>query len=135
MDTRSFQEQAKVRDAILRAADQIEAHPESLDFANIIVPQCGSPGCALGWIGVFAQITGFVSTVSEEVLGLEDFQFYSRMVLLQDQTFWGRDATECARCLRLYADKYHPASTLDPSFAKYRDGLVREFAMDSREAL
>ena len=46
-----------VREAILAAADHIETYPKKFSFASVEVPSrrsCGTPGCALGWIGHFA---------------------------------------------------------------------------------
>jgi hypothetical protein len=43
-----------IYNAIMKAADQVETHPESFDFwVNDIPERCGSPGCALGWIGFY----------------------------------------------------------------------------------
>lgn len=98
-----------LREAILKAADHIEANPGLFDFGIPMVPNnCWARGCALGWIGYFADVQGeSISKVSTQLLGLRDSGvFYGRM------NEWGADwddtATEAARALRLYADKYHP---------------------------
>jgi hypothetical protein len=106
-----------IRDAILKAADWIEGHPRHFSFGFIKVPDCGSPGCAIGWIDHFLNIPagalingGCDPWVYENrsTLGVCDEKFYIRM----DKTGiinWRAYAKECAEALRLYADKYHPA--------------------------
>lgn len=105
-------------ESILAAADQIEAHPEVFDFETTGIPHaCGSPGCALGWIGFFygarrcTESDGYsgVGAVARIVLGLPSGgKFYDRMSDLQlGDASWTESADECARCLRLYAEKHH----------------------------
>src|SRR5882672_8207593 len=80
-------------------------------------------GCALGWIGAFAFSRGeladyalsFASGPARMGLGIGDApirDFYDRMDTIsakrdEDAESWRNDAVECARCLRLYAAKYH----------------------------
>lgn len=105
-----------IREAILRAADMIELHPKQFDFMSIYVPSCGTPGCAIGWIGCFMGIRDTnrsdgktnVGYVCAEA-GLPDsMEFYNRMDLIAPRG-WRRKAVLCAQGLRAYADKYHPA--------------------------
>lgn len=109
--------------AILAAASHIERHPEFFNFNAVALPDtdCGTHGCALGWIGFFAGLRpdetrdyGFcVLRAANEVLGLNDKDhvssvFYDRMTdLAGHPLYWRERATECARVLRLYAEKYH----------------------------
>ena len=50
-----------VYEAIVKAAWAIENHPQEFDFNSQVYPPgpgCGTPGCALGWIGTFLGKTG-----------------------------------------------------------------------------
>jgi hypothetical protein len=105
-----------IRDAILKAAAHIKRHPKEFRFMSISVPGgegCGTPGCASGWINFFQGSASPI--INARVLGVAtDGEFYRRM----DSTtiwnhfipgLWEMSARACARSLRLYADKYHPA--------------------------
>ena len=41
-----------IRTAILKAADSIEQNPHLFSFKSLAIPNkdCGTPGCAIGWI-------------------------------------------------------------------------------------
>jgi hypothetical protein len=105
--------------AIMKAADKIESEPFRFNFGSTDFPDCGAPGCALGWIGHFLGYTetkydsypNGVLTVTKD-LGVPaeshyDFNnlFYSRMEQLVRG--WRAEANKCAQALRLYAAKYH----------------------------
>lgn len=106
------------RYAILKAADQIETRPETFNFCETGIPHdCGSPGCALGWIGHFAStpVAGSVLDVAVDFLRLGDHVdadavFYERMSRLQYG--WRDNAHDCAKTLRLYADAHHPRANI-----------------------
>jgi hypothetical protein len=117
--------------AIMKAADHIERHPRDFDFSVGDIPsECGTPGCALGWIGHFAGKSGTFMDVCE-CLGLvepiADKQFYRRMdavvYALPYHDDWYRSAKRCAHVLRLYAAKYHAPAK--PVFTGLPD-IVRE---------
>lgn len=98
-----------IREAILAAADHIERNPDDFDFDSVSVPtRCGSPGCAIGWVAHFARCDwGDVA----ELMGLrrgDDTLLYTRLSILAGAT-WYQHAAVCAKGLRAYADKYHPA--------------------------
>lgn len=131
-----------IRQAILKAADWIELHPEEFDFRETEVPACGTPGCALGWIGTFAGCERGSSIdmppgSPTKLLGLNSqLRFYERMdaffgggAYANTESRWRHNPMQCARGLRLYADKYHPATVdesstpLDPAFLAFRDTL------------
>jgi len=103
------------RDAIMAAADHIEKYPEEFDFSQVDIPDhphCGTPGCALGWIGTFAEVHGWDisrGVLPLSVLGIRDSDFYDRMHRISKRfaPHWSADAAECARCLREYARIYH----------------------------
>lgn len=124
-----------IRDAILKAADQIESSPHTFDFGAASIPEdtCGSPGCALAWIGYFLNAQpvnkkslffgtiqacsiyeSSLGDIARDMLGMNqispggdfDDEFYSR--LDEYDMDWDLDAFKCADALRLYADEYHP---------------------------
>jgi hypothetical protein len=105
-----------IRAAFLAAADHIERHPDQFDFMSCAKPVCGTPGCALGWVGSFLGVEPDperLFSYPEDVAiacGVSNFaaQFYNRMDKLGDFD-WSGNAAECANALRAYADKYHPA--------------------------
>lgn len=103
-----------MREAILKAADQIAATPHLFDFHTVERPDlsCGTPGCALGWIGFFAGIKPepTIVTATSEALGIDSMEFYERMDSCCDSEDWLDDPALCAAGLRAYADKYHPAT-------------------------
>lgn len=109
-----------IREAILKAADHIEANPHRFDFDSVLVPgkTCGSPGCALGWIAAFAGQQSGKEFQTNDLIGCGDLEFYSRMDDIEAPfdgdkpalaCHWMNSAPGCAEVLRLYADKYHPA--------------------------
>ena len=102
-----------IRSAILAAADWIEKNPSSYEFQRIQKPSiCGSPGCLLGYIGLYAKSNEKEShTISKEILGIRSGEFYARMDNLLRNEPWRVPGWEdnAVRGLRLYADKYHPA--------------------------
>lgn len=107
-----------IRTAILKAADSIEQNPHLFIFMVTGIPNdCGTPGCALGWIGYHAGITGLAQIQVPPFLGFyEDWKkevevFYTRLDATND---WRHNAPECAKALRLYADKYHPEDNAIP---------------------
>jgi hypothetical protein len=129
-----------IRQAILLAADHIEQHPAAFNFRSIYVPKsdCGTPGCALGWIGYFYGCVDKprqaydgrtnVSYVASETVQIEPSEFYDRMTEALGYT-WTESSELCARGLRLYADKYHPAE----SRALIPESVARIFRMSHAE--
>ena len=112
-----------IREAILKAADHIGRNPNEFQFWSITTPEhpgCGTPGCALGWIGTFCGLrhVGPIA-VAQRALGLVNENgwdhakvFYDRMRAIPEARGWSDSAAVCSRALRLYADKYHPAAPL-----------------------
>lgn len=127
-----------IYNAIMKAADHIERNPDLFSFSPILIPDCGTPGCALGWIGHFADCrsekdgglrsislvsltpyergTDVIKHLGYEHPLLGDVTtdvFYDRMLELAGGYEWKRDAAVCARALRLYAEKYHKPKAPD----------------------
>ena len=113
-----------IREAILKAADHIESRPRDFNFGSVLVPHsCGTPGCALGWIGYFSSECKRGETIESAyredhpvaVLGLSSqADFYRRMDSMREthgHRGWRTSASDCARLMRFYADKYHPAES------------------------
>lgn len=129
--------------AILQAADHIESHPNDFDFGTVEIPHsCGSPGCALGWIGHFAKVrrqdedgirlvarTDWDDPRLPCLLNLKQEDFYSRMAELADpdkvDTEWMHDAADCAKRLRLYAEKFHGQEKQRSTSAMVADLMAR----------
>lgn len=100
-----------VRSAILRTADHIEQHPELFKFIKSTVPECGTPGCLLGWIGHFLGMTpGRCISELKQAMNADDTMFYKRLDLVLGGGNWCHNALMCVRGLRLYADAFHKES-------------------------
>jgi hypothetical protein len=89
-------------EATLATAELFEREPKLFRFSETSVPDCGTPGCALGYIGYFMGQTGCIS--GESTIGVDSGVFYDRMRPLAPN--WIIDASRCAKGLRLYAEKY-----------------------------
>lgn len=97
--------------AIHLAADHIERNPSEFDFSEYAIPiRCGSPGCAIGWVGFFSSY-GTYSTINDSIMGVSESTFYDRMddisAALYSNTDWIYRADLCAAVLRAYARRYH----------------------------
>lgn len=105
---------------IMKAADHIEANPALFDFQSTEIPRCGTPGCALGWIGHFmgrpAELSKdeyfSYSAVAIYTLKLgpwivADRNFYKLLDDLTNRSRWRDNAIECAKALRLFAASYY----------------------------
>jgi hypothetical protein len=115
----------------MRAADHIERNPHLFEFLRIAVPECGSPGCAIGWVGHFAgQERGrIVDGVCTDFFGVAPLTFYERLDKVYGSTGWQNDPAQCASALRLYAAKYlAPPKPVQPTpdWNAMADGLSRE---------
>ncbi|HEU4601787.1 MAG TPA: hypothetical protein VFS24_07455 [Steroidobacteraceae bacterium] len=127
-------------DVIMRAAAHIEQNPQLFDYHKIYVPSCGTPGCALGWIGFFARAKdplrtdGFtnVGYTAKSVLGCEASEFY---LFMQDAVpGWTKSAALCAKGMRLYAEKHHkPAQSTPDWLALASKQMVPEGSIRSPE--
>jgi hypothetical protein len=111
-------------EAFMKAADHIESRPHLFNFDLYEMPgTCNTPGCALGWVGFFSGLEfshqGFIGVrtdVSPQMLGIRSTEFYDRMA--EWGLNWMRDASCCARSLRLYAEKYHAPAKPERNFAR-----------------
>lgn len=99
--------------AIMKAADQIERNPHTFDFVQGRRPNregnCGTPSCALGWVGFFAQSKEqYWTGVCQELFGMDPMDWYD-FLSKEAGSFnsWTSSPQECARVLRLYAAKHH----------------------------
>jgi hypothetical protein len=106
-----------VYEAILKAADHIETNPKLFNYSENRIPDCGTPGCALGWIGHFLGLKGDYETVLQQ-MGLHHLTEFSadRMDVVGGvMSFWRHNAQACAKTLRLYAQEYHaPTKVASP---------------------
>lgn len=107
-------------EATMKAADHIERNPQLFNFSCAIVPDCGTPGCALGWIGYFMGIEGGRSIGNAiDKLGMSDHgkQFYDRMWWVTGKNECWRDSPQMvAEKLRLYAAKYLKPEATTPDW-------------------
>lgn len=110
--------------AIMKAADWIEQHPALWDFYMVGVPECDTPGCALGWIGFFLGLKAgdnvHYSTL-QQLMGISAQAFYARMTDLSEEDpdwlekpIWHGCPILAAQCLRAYAEKYHGHDKPEP---------------------
>lgn len=102
-----------IRTAILRAADSIEMNPKMFSFGSVWLPDesCGTPGCALGWVGHHLGMgrNSRLEDVSRE-LGIPVYSCnFVELTEVFGSRKWYYSAPECAKALRLYVDKYHAA--------------------------
>jgi hypothetical protein len=100
-----------IYDAIMAAADHIEAHPKLFDYQETTVPGCGSKGCAVGWIAYFQRVKQAfdLDELCQSAIGVRYWNdFVPRMDSLEKrEDYWRVNAASCARTLRAYAGKYH----------------------------
>ena len=89
-------------EATLATAKLFEQRPELFSFSQTFIPDCGTPGCAIGYIGYFMGHTGIIS--GERTIGVDSGEFYDRMRPLAPN--WIFSGVLCAEGLRLYAEKY-----------------------------
>lgn len=108
-----------IRQAILSAASFIESHPKQFNFFSVSTPsRCGTPACALGWIGYFAGHRGGLHRVVLPKLGLSEdaagaIQFYERCNVIGGMRNWRESAEAVVATLRGYADKFHPSEGIE----------------------
>jgi hypothetical protein len=114
-----------VRDAILKAADHIERNPQAYNFWKTDVPDCGTPGCMLGWIAASAGQAVGRPFNEISILGVDSSVFYERIYAASGSFACALTGETAPRALRLYADKYHPAEPKDDSgaFTRFMDKL------------
>lgn len=120
----------EIRAAILKAADSIKRSPQTFQFGSVDRPfGPGDCACALGWVTYFSEAPqrrpwGLSYSDALPLLGVDESEFYARMTDSESRwdkfmlRSWMFDATACARALRAYADKYHPAATMTTTEAR-----------------
>ena len=90
-------------EATLATAKLFEREPKMFDFSRVVVPDCGTPGCAIGYIERFMGFEGVID--GNRSLGTTRTEFYDRMGELVTRG-WIDSASLCATGLRLHAEKY-----------------------------
>ena len=124
-----------IYNAILKAADHIERNPHLYDFYRSNVPNCGTPGCMLGWIGHFMGIPkgANIYTAVGPRLNIG--------ICIQSQMGWkggtgkdpnerrpANDATIAAAVMRQFAQRFKPQHTGLPD-------IVREIFTNPRQTI
>lgn len=98
-----------IYDAIMKAADHIERYPKNFNFFRTSIPaDCGTPGCALGWVMHFSGARWRPNCDAIDgvaAVGVDSTMFYQRMSEISRE--WADTAQHCVSTLRLYAEKYH----------------------------
>lgn len=106
--------------AIMKAADTIERYPDSFSFGSCTVPKghdCGTPGCALGWIAFYLGHERGSRIVEIDAAINRRSEFYDAMKQLSPgYASWIGNAATCAKTLRLYAAKYHAPAKQPPDW-------------------
>ena len=101
----------------LKAADYIES--EEYNYFSTKVPACGSPACAIGWIGVAAErpVGEFIDDTSRKILGIDDLYFYLLMreasYSINDTFEWEDSPQKAAAALRHLARTHFRETTID----------------------
>jgi len=120
-----------LNEVLKRAADIIEKYPERFEFVSTLIPEgehdCGTPGCALGWIGAVhpkRPATNDCENTVPQLLepGLSAINFYGRMDRLAFG--WRSNPRICAAGLRKYADAFHPVEEEKTPLRVNQTGLV-----------
>lgn len=97
--------------ATLLAAEHIEKRPQDFDFYEVVIPDCGTPGCALGWMAHFYRQLGGRRPDGGEMeditdilpmLDMDDAKFYRRLDH-HAGIHWHHHADLAAKGLRAFA--------------------------------
>jgi hypothetical protein len=128
----------QIYDAIMKAAHYIELNPQQWKFRNIQIPmnECGTSGCALGWIGYFLGMErgSVVAYVARALTGHKTDCggiFYQQLAEFGCDVFVDKPATVAA-ALRRYAAKYHASEK--PHFTGLPD-IVRDIFTNPRQTI
>jgi hypothetical protein len=120
--------------AVMKAADHIERNPQLFDFMRSTTPECGTPGCVLGWVAHFmGAAPGTEAKEMAKFFGLSDGCVWFGLDALVQRTigenFYHHSHEDAARFLRTYAAKYlappKPAQPL-PDWQHMVEKLGRE---------
>ena len=119
-----------VYEALLKAADHIERNPDLFDFYTERVPECGTPGCALGWAAYFMRLPFHnVGDFAQQMMPVKygdcaEGAFYERMnaALADPKCEWTEDSALCAQGMRLVAEKHY--GHLRCNFARELEGTL-----------
>lgn len=96
-----------IYDAIMKAADRIEAAPHDYDWHKTNTGHCGTPACMLGWIGRMLGLGNYVSNIDVvKRLGVATHGFYTRIDQLTNLPTY-TSVPHIVRGMRLYAEQYH----------------------------
>jgi hypothetical protein len=126
-----------IRDAILAAADHIEANPGDYNFNEWAVPKPGCKACMLGWIGKFLGMEDGTcnNDVKRAIAGSRQWDdFYWEVHKASGGWAYQDSGAGAAKALRAYADAYHPAEVKPVRVPDWQaiaaTQTVSEFAVD-----
>jgi hypothetical protein len=100
----------EIYDAIMKAADQIEWHPETYAFYANEVPGCCTKGCLLGWIGYFMGVRAGADVFRDvaPLVGLRPTVSLVASSMGRKHNESPFDTEDAARILRRFAERYKP---------------------------
>lgn len=104
-----------IYNAILKAADHIEKEPHLYNFYCNRVPDCGTPGCMLGWIGHFMGLTGSVYNDVAPVVGLSRRCLVTFDMGAQYNELPMESVEDAVRVMRRFALRFKPSVTGIPA--------------------
>lgn len=121
---------AQVRAAILSTASLFESKPALFNFwVTTVPPDCGTPGCALGYVCHFLEISGSDDfKLAARAMGCGDaYLFYKTLDAYGDEE-WDTHGLRAARALRAFANARFPAEkpALDAAYAAFKRALAYE---------
>jgi len=130
---------SSIQTALLTTADLFETNPVRYGYGCTLVPDCGTPGCAVGYVGFFMGLkagTGcWVDGDCASIIGVSHNVFIRRMDAFEGTLHymdWRSNAADCAKALRLYADEYHPETITPP---EAYPTILKELERISREVV
>jgi hypothetical protein len=108
-----------IRNAFLRAADHIERNPKDYDFCNNEKPTCDTPGCLIGWVGVFAQVQarsdpGLYTIDVAKAIG-HSWQDIAAFANERGLEGYSHIPEQAAKLLRAFAEEHFPADSIPAS--------------------
>ena len=91
--------------AAMKAADHIERNPGLFSFMEVGVPECGTPGCMVGWVAHFMGVPNEWGVIPDSLISR-----FCRAGPAQASGWPGFDATAAAEGFDLYDLHDNPAA-------------------------
>lgn len=112
-------------------------HQDQFNYQCTLVPECGSPGCAVGWVAHFRGVMPSVRVIDEMCMDALGIQYWGTFVPRMDslerpEEYWRSNADECAAVLRRYAARHHAT---DKAAVTGLPDIVREIFTNPRQTI